>query len=96
MYLGYGPTESFGRLKASWRRSRLNSRHLSEYCAKCGGDLQMVRAAVRRVFSLRNQAGHQGCLGFELANQIRSDWLGQSRPGEGIFQAILPGGLLPS
>jgi hypothetical protein len=74
----------------------LNSRHLSEYCAKCGGDLQMVRAAVRRVISLRNQAGHQGCLGFELAKQIRSDWLGQSRPGEGIFQAILPGGLLPS
>jgi hypothetical protein len=35
-------------------------------------------------------------LGFELAKQIRNDWLGQSRPGEGIFQAVLPCGLPPA
>jgi hypothetical protein len=70
--------------------------HLDGYCAKHGSDPQIVRAALGRVISLRNQAGHQGCLSFELAKQIRSDWLGQSRRGEGIFQAVLPCGLPPT
>jgi hypothetical protein len=73
-----------------------DSGHLDEYCAKRGSELQKVRTALSRVVDFRNQAGHQGCLSFELAKQIRSDWLGQSRPGEGIFQAILPCGLPPA
>ncbi len=72
------------------------SRHLDEYCAKCGSELKKVHTALSRVVDFRNQAGHQGCLSFELAKQIRSDWLGQSRLGEGIFQAVLPCGLLPA
>jgi hypothetical protein len=73
-----------------------NCSRLSEYCAKCGSELQKVRTALRRVIEFRNHAAHQGCLGFELAKQIRNDWLGQSRPGEGIFQAVLPCGLPPA
>ena len=73
-----------------------DSCHLGEYCAKRGSELQKVRTAVRRVIEFRNHAAHQGCLGFELAKQIRSDWLGQSRPGEGIFQAVLPCGFPPA
>jgi hypothetical protein len=73
-----------------------DSRHLDEYGAKCGNELKKVRTALSRVVDFRNQAGHQGCLSFELANQIRSDWLGQSRRGGGIFEAVLPCGLPPA
>lgn len=73
-----------------------DSCHLGEYCAKRGSELLKVRTALRRVIEFRNRAAHQGCLGFELAKQIRSDWFGQSRPGEGIFQAVLPCGLPPA
>ena len=73
-----------------------DSCHLGEYCAKCGNERQKVRMALRRVIEFRNHAAHQGCLGFELAKQIRNDWLGESRPGEGVFQAVLPCGLPPA
>ena len=63
--------------------------HLDEYCAECGSELQKVRAALRRVIDFRNTAAHKGCLSLELVRQIRGDWLGQTRPGEGIFQALI-------
>jgi hypothetical protein len=73
-----------------------NCSRLNEYCAKCGSELKKVRTALRRVVEFRNQAAHQGCLSFALAQQLRNDWLGQSRRGEGIFQAVLPCGLPPA